>query len=39
MICRMARRWLPIVIAALVIEFLWLIAWLFDRSLIFQFVS
>ena len=39
MICRMVRRSLPIVIAAVVIEFLWLIAWLFDRPLIFQFVS
>ena len=35
----MARRWLPIVLGALVIELLWLIAWLFDRALIWQLMS
>jgi hypothetical protein len=39
MIRRMARRWLPIVIGALVIELVWLIAWLLEPALIWQSVS
>jgi hypothetical protein len=35
----MARRWLPLAIGALLIEALWLIAWLLDPALIWQSVS
>jgi hypothetical protein len=35
----MARRLLPVVIGALVIELLWLIAWLLDPALLWQSVS
>jgi hypothetical protein len=35
----MARRLLPVVIGALVIEVLWLIAWLLDPALLWQSVS
>ena len=39
MIRRMARRLLPIVIGAFVIELLWLIAWQLDPALIWHAVS
>ena len=35
----MVRRLLPIVIGAVVIELLWLIAWLLDPALIWHAVS
>jgi hypothetical protein len=35
----MARHLLPVVIGAIVIELLWLIAWVFDPALILQSVS
>lgn len=39
MIRPMVRRLLPIVIGAVVIELLWLIAWLLDPALIWHAVS
>jgi hypothetical protein len=35
----MVRRWLPVLVGALIIELLWLVAWRLDRVMIWQLVS